>query len=122
MLLKRLAILAASVGAAGITGLLLCGEMLTLQVQGSPQQKIFLAGRVPSPAPKGFYAGSVPGMKNSSWQGKRFDPGTASEINIFAAQGKTSARYPFHTSTGAGVRDPQIRVLRINYNYPQNPW
>ena len=54
MLLKRLAIIAAFAGSFGITGLLLYGEIRTMQVQGLPQQKLFLAGRIPSPALKGF--------------------------------------------------------------------
>ena len=61
-------------------------------------------------------------MQGSPWQGKRFDPSNASGINIFVSQGKTSAQYPFQTSTSAGARDPQIQVLRISYNNPKNPW
>ena len=122
MLLKRLAVFAVAAVGIGVIGLLLYGELRTLQVQRDPQQKRFLAGRLPSPPPKGFYAGSVPGLKDSPWQGKRFDPAEASGINIFLQQGKVTAQYPFRTSTGAGARDPQVQVLRINYNNPANPW
>lgn len=122
MLLKRPAILAASAVVFGIASLLLCGEIRTMQVRSSFQQKTFLAGRIPFPAPKGFYTGSVPGMQGSPWQGKRFDPSKASGINIFVYDGKPTAKYTFQTSISAGARDPQIQVFRINYNNPKNPW
>ena len=122
MLLKRLAIITASAGVIASAGLILAGEIRTMQVQSSPQQKIFLEGHIPSPAPKEFYAGSVPGMTDSPWKGKRFDPSHASGINVFVNQGKATAKFPFKTSTGAGARDPQVQVLRIKYNNPENPW
>jgi hypothetical protein len=31
-------------------------------------------------------------------------------------------RFPFRTSSGAGSLNPNLRVLRIDYNNPYNPW
>jgi hypothetical protein len=126
MLLKHVIKSSILISSSGIglivVGLLAIGEFRTWQVQNSGQQKVFLAGRLPATAPNGFYAGSVPGISNSSWQGKRFDSATASGINIFLEKGSAIAQYPFKTAIGRGARDPEKMVFQIKYDNPKNPW
>jgi hypothetical protein len=105
-----------------IVGLLACGEVRTWQVQRSPQQKRFLTGQIPRLAPKGFYKGSVPGLSDTPWQGKYFEDRTSSGINIFQNQMKSYRKYPFRTSIGTAAGDKQLKVFKIDYNNPANPW
>ena len=107
---------------AGLAGVIGFAEFKTWQLQHAPQQAIFLAGVIPSQRPEGFYAGSVPGLQGSPWQGKRFDAPHSAGVNIFQSKGKATAQYPFRTSVAPGELDPQRQVFRIDYNNPQNPW
>jgi hypothetical protein len=92
-----------------------------LQTQSSLLQSDFLRGKVPDPAPEGLYHGTSPGYQGS-WQGKSFNAAQSSGINIFRqADGSTSQAYPFATRVGQGVTDPSVKVLKIDYNLPQNP-
>ena len=122
MLFKRLLLMSSAALGVIIFGLLLLGEFRTWQVQSSPQQKKYLTGGLPHLAPKGFYAGYVPSLSGSPWQGKRFDPINDRGVNIFVNQGKASAKYPFYSSIGASSRDGNLHVFRINYNNSANPW
>ena len=74
------------------------------------------------------------------WQGKIFDATQARGVNIFARHSLMWARlfwpfhrhfveesaqtyraFPFRTWIGPGKRDPDLQVLKIDYNLPENP-
>lgn len=74
------------------------------------------------------------------WQGKTFDAGTATGENIFEQRMAPLLRvvwpsylgahpdgpdrfraFQFRTFSGAGVRDPERQVLKIDYDVPDNP-
>lgn len=122
MLFKRLLLISSAALGAIVFALLALGEFRTWQVQSSPQQKKYLLGGVPLLAPTGFYAGYVPGLSGSPWQGKLFDPTKSSGVNIFVDQGKASAKYPFRTSIATSSRDGKLKVFKIDYNNSANPW
>ncbi len=100
----------------------------TWKTQNSPNQKLFLAGRIPNPLPNGPYKGSVENIK-TGWQGKKFDATASTGINLIS--GKQA--YPFKTYVGKGIQDKNLEVLKIDYNFssseisssayniPQNP-
>src|SRR5687767_7092086 len=101
---------------------LLVGLLRTRKTQTSANQARFTAGKLPSPAPDGFYQGQVTGY-NGPWQGKQFDAATQTGINIFATGDTTTEeRYPFVTYVGKGLRDPSTDVLKIDYAKANNPW
>lgn len=74
------------------------------------------------------------------WLGKRFDAGSQAGDNVFKpgmrfwghvywpryngyrpyGQSLLTA-FPFHTSTGPGALDPEVEVLKLDYNDPRNP-
>jgi hypothetical protein len=122
MLFKRLTLIASSALGAVVIVLLVIAELRSWQVQNSPQQKLFAAGKIPISPPEGFYSGYVPGLSGSPWQGKRFDAANRSGVNIFVSDGKASAKYPFHTSVGVSSADRQLQVFKINYNNSANTW
>lgn len=86
------------------------------RAQTSKLQNEFLSGTIPATLPDGFYRGSV--NLKTSWQGKRFDRATNSGINVLADK----EAFPFKTYLGPGNVDPQLQVIKIDYNVPQNPW
>lgn len=89
----------------------------------NPFQKMFLTGHVPGPLPGGFYAGSVPNYRGS-WKGKKFNQAAATGVNIFATSldgTQTKEQYPFKTYVGQGLQDPDLQVLKLDYNLPENP-
>jgi hypothetical protein len=93
------------------------GLARTWQVGRDPLNAAFRAGIVPSPALDGPYHGSVPGH-TVSWLGKKMNAADNAGINVFTDGDK----YPFATSVGAGLRDTDIQVLKIQYDVPGNPW
>lgn len=86
-----------------------------ISILHSPNQKLFLSGKVPNPLPSGLYKGSV--NFKTSWQGKKFDASKSMGINLISGKEK----YPFKTYVGKGLAD-NIDVLKIDYNIPQNPF
>ena len=92
------------------------GLYKTWQTQNSPNQKLFLSGKISNPKPDGPYKGSV--NFKTSWQGKKFDASSSSGINLI--DGKES--YPFKTYTGKGLQDKNLDVFKIDYNIVQNPF
>ena len=109
----------------------------------SHYQKKFLEGKLPSPAPDGFYRGSayLLGNRRVPWLGKSFESQNAKGFNIFTpkgasllkimtpfyklfrtnADGNTDAYY-FNTSTGPGFKDKDIDVFKLDYDSPENPF
>lgn len=97
------------------------GWARTYKTQHSPNQARFLQGKIPADAPNGFYKGSVTGY-SGSWQGKTFDTATQRGVNIIRSNSQDVPKYPFATSVGPGLRDPQLPVIKIDYNLPENAW
>lgn len=95
---------------------LFLGFIRIWQVQNSPNQKLFISGKVPNPLPNGLYKGSV--SFKTSWQGKKFDATSSTGLNLIDDKEK----YPFKTYTGKGLQDKNLDVLKIDYNIPQNPF
>jgi len=95
------------------------GLALTFQTRRSPKQNEFVAGRAPSELPDGFYDGSAD--VKTSWRGKTFDPVARRGINLLESGGTRRERFPFGIYFGEGIRDPQIEVLKIDYDIPENP-
>lgn len=95
--------------------------VLTVLTQNSANQKQFLAGTVPNPAPDGFLKGSAD-FYHASWQGKKVNLATATGINIFQDNGKDVEKFPFKTYVGKGLRDKSIDVFKIDYADTDSPW
>lgn len=107
----------------GIVALaIVLGILRTMQLQRTANQARFVAGTIPSPMPSGFYKGSVNGP-HGSWLGKHFDSGRQTGINVFDTGGDTRAeQYPFKSYTGQGVTDPEVFVMKIDYDMPTSPF
>ncbi len=108
----------------------------------SGYQKQFEAGAAPNPAPDGFYRGTAHVLLGVDvpWMGKSFDranrlgfniftPAGASVLKILApfykrytvnADGNTIAYY-FKTRTAPGLKDPELNVVKLDYDSPENP-
>lgn len=98
------------------------GIFLTIQAEHSAKQKIFIAGKLPTPSPDGFYHGGSSDYI-FSWIGKKFNKTDSTGINVFdAGAGETQESYSFVTSESKGLRDKTISVLQISYNVPSNPF
>lgn len=128
--------------AVAIVVILVVGTFITFLVERSPYQKQFVQGRIPTPAPQGFYPGMAHVLfdKPVPWLGKSFDSTGQFGFNIFTplgarilkvfsplyrrfnrnAEGNTNAYY-FKTRTGQGKKDPQTEVIKLDYDAPENP-
>lgn len=96
--------------------LLLIGWMRTAKSEKDVRQQIFATGHVPNPLPSGFYRGKVNGYKGS-WTGKTFDSQAKTGINNFSDGNEL---YHFAFYEGNGLRDKDLKVLKIDYNQPGN--
>lgn len=92
----------------------------TAQVKRMPEQERFASGKFPDPLPNGDLAGSADNQ--GSWVGKSFDAASNSGINLFNDKGALARRLPFTTYKGNGLSDPDLEVLKIDYNTPENPF
>ena len=90
----------------------IAGVLRTWTLEYSDTQKRFAAGMMPSPAPDGFYAGSI--ERKTSWLGKKFYSVNSTGINVFDEKGAHVEKYPFKTYESSGT-------LKIDYNVPANP-
>ena len=109
----------------------------------SQRQKEFVKGKVPSPSPEGFYKGTayLLGGGPVPWLGKSFDASQRQGYNIFTPQGASVLKilsplykrfsvnpegntdaYYFQTNAGAGLKDEETEVFKLNYNSPENPF
>ncbi len=105
-----------------VAALILLGVLRTWQMGHSADQKRFLAATAPAPAPDGSYAGTV-ASPHVSWLGKKFNAADSSGINVFdTSNGTKVERYPFATSSGKGLTDRDLNVLKIDYNVSANPF
>ncbi len=108
------------------------GVYRTYAVEHRANQQRFRSGKLPRPAPDGFYQGnkfrgfgdssdaqrSEPRSEHRGWQGKIFNTHDQTGINKFT----DGERFTFKTYTTQGLRDKDRQVLRIDYNQPGNPW
>ncbi len=108
----------AAVALIGLVFMIVLGTQKTHQVESSPNQKLFLSGKIPDPSPDGFYKGHAFTGLGKDWQGKVFDANKQTGVNKFV----DGQRYVFKTSIANGLRDKNLKVLRIDYNQPGNPW
>lgn len=115
-MLKGLFVLA-SAGTAMVMG---AGLVRTRLTQRSPKQDEFLRGRVPRELPDGFYEGSAD-FDTRSWKGKTFNADEARGVNILEKDGGRGEEFPFRLYTGPGIQDPEIEVLKIDYDIAGNP-
>ncbi|MBI4000501.1 MAG: hypothetical protein HY348_01790 [Nitrospira defluvii] len=104
-----------------VAGGLAYGYYRTLLSEGSPKQDAFVKGTFPSPLPVGLLKGSVDGLQ-VSWKGKKLNAENQTGINIFVGENGEEERYPFKTDQAKGLRDPDLDVLRIDYDLPGNPF
>ncbi|MBA2485351.1 MAG: hypothetical protein H0V35_04495 [Nitrospira sp.] len=65
--------------------------------------------------------GFVDGLK-VSWKGKKLQAKDQAGINLFAGEKGDEERYPFKTDHTKGLRDPDLDVLRIDYDLSGNPF
>jgi hypothetical protein len=106
-----------------------------------PVPEGFLRGRLVTMSMSGPFDGGVRRLAHlwMPWLGKSFDPETSSGINILKKGAaapmkllwpKHSPRrdlgdrieaFPFQTWVGAGKVDPEIQVLKIDYDFEANP-
>ncbi len=122
---------------------LLFWVILTRLSRASRRHAEFLTGRLPDPAPDGFYRGAayLLGGGPVPWLGKSFESKNNLGFNIFTptgakllrlmtpfykrfrhnADGNTDAYY-FKTSTGPAFRDPGIETFKLDYDSPENPF
>jgi len=100
--------------------ILLFLRTLYLQNKNNPNQKKFIAGIIPAVKPDAFYSGAVGNWK-FSWIGKKFDAAAQSGMNVFEKNGTRTEAWPFTTSTGKGLYDKQLEVIKIDYHKPENP-
>lgn len=116
--------------------------VVSSRMQRATFQESFARGQAPQPKLNDFY----PGVSHIAfglpvpWLGKRFTLTPEGGTNIFSGLGGTLARlltprykhfvhekngtvaaYNFKTLTGVGLRDPQVQVLKLDYNLPENP-
>lgn len=100
---------------------ILFGILRTMAVQNDPRQKEFLGGTVPENLPDGIHKGIF--SQKTTWQGKKFEASSSSGINIFKDdQGNITEKYPFKLSTGMGITDKNLKVLKIDYSQNKQPW
>jgi hypothetical protein len=118
-------------------------SLVSFIVNRSDYHRQFVAGHVPQLAPDGFYQGTAHiffGLQ-TPWLGKSFAAEDDLGFNIFMpkgaallkilapfykkfsvnTKGNTDAFY-FQTRTGAGLKDKDIDVIKLDYDTPENPF
>lgn len=118
MALKIGVIIAVVLVVSAVIVMVAAGFYQTYRVERRPHQRAFRAGTIPTPRPEGFYKGTTTVKQGKNWQGKVFDRADQTGINQFT----DGQKYPFKTYEAQGLRDPDRKVLRIDYNQPGNPW
>jgi hypothetical protein len=118
-------------------------SLVSFFVNRSAYHRQFVAGSMPQAAPDGFYQGTAHIFfdKQTPWLGKSFAALDNLGFNIFMpkgaawlkilmplykkfspnANGNTDAFY-FQTRTGAGLKDKNVRVIKLDYDAPENPF
>lgn len=103
--------------------ILLAALLRTNQMQNNPLQEVFVKGFAGIAMPNGYYKGKayVPGEFTKNWQGKNFNAGNFSGINIFNEELIREEKYPFIFKKAKGLKDKNLDVIRIEYNLDKNP-
>ena len=121
---------------------LLFWSLVSFLVNRSRYHKKFIEGHAPQMPPEGFYQGTAHILfdKEVPWLGKSFDSANQLGFNIFTPfgakllkimtplykhqsvnkDGNTDAYY-FKTRTEAGLKDPQLNVIKLDYDSKENP-
>ena len=91
------------------------------KIRSNPNQKLFIGGRIPTPALDGFYRGSAFNF-DGDWQGKRFEASNLVGINVFKeTDSRIAERHRFKTYVSRGLQDP-IETFKLDYRVPGNIW
>ena len=117
--------------------------VLNLIATKSSYQETFTKGQIPTNLPDGHYQGKVHTLSDiqTPWLGKSFNAKSQTGFNVFTSTGHTiltyltpfyknfkpgdnqhTTAYNFKTSVTKGVKDPNLEVITIDYNTPENPW
>ncbi|MBI2022273.1 hypothetical protein HYS97_00265 [Candidatus Daviesbacteria bacterium] len=96
------------------------GALRTWELEKTSSQSAFILGQFPNPSPDGFYSGRETKYK-LNWLGKEFDVKNSTGINVFKVKDGITKRFPFKTYGAQGLRDKNIKVLKIDYDISQNP-
>lgn len=112
--------------AGGLTGVIvlvaLVGTLvLNNKYDSQPEADEFAAGSLPAPLLNGAYKGTQFTGLGSNWAGKQFIATNNEGINNFKGTGELEQRYPFQTSQQIGLRNKDLQVLQLDYNYQNNP-
>lgn len=112
------------------------------RIQRLTYEESFSRGKVPDPVLHGAQQGNAHVLYGAQvgWKGKRFSVGEGTGVNILTGTGQrlasiltprykkfekqpdgTVTAYEFKTSVGAGLKNPQQQVLKLNYNLDTNP-
>ncbi len=128
---------------AAVAAWLLFWWLVNFVAEHSGYQKQFETGSTPRSAPEGFYRGSAHVLFDLEvpWMGKFFDSKNDLGFNIFTPaggsllkllapfykrfstneDGNTRAFY-FKTRTEPGLKDPELNVVKLDYDSPENPF
>jgi hypothetical protein len=91
----------------------------TYRMNKSPYQEQFSKGT--AVLAHGVLKGTAD-FYTGSWQGKTFDSHNQVGINNFGTGSEATKKYPFTTSFGAGLKDTETEVIKIDYRNDQNPF
>lgn len=84
-------------------------------MQHNEKARIFAKGTMPEKLPEGYYKGR---FRETPWLGKKFDLKNGTGINVFEKE----EAFAFKFYKGMGVADPQVEVIKIDYNVEMNPF
>lgn len=99
--------------------ILIVGFYRTWRTNSSPDQKIFTDSEPLNPAPSGYYSLSI-GDYSGFWKAKIFVSSRDEGVNVLHRYGKDEERYPFRTYLSKGIHEPELEVLKVDYNMPGN--
>jgi hypothetical protein len=117
--------------------------LVNLLVNRGKRHQQFINGNAPNVAPDGFYQGTAHILFDQKvpWLGKSFDSPNNLGFNIFTPfgakllkilapfyqkfrtdeAGNTEA-FNFKTVMGAGLKDTNVSVIKLDYDAPENPF
>lgn len=98
-----------------IAALLGYGFYNTWLIQIGPTQQMWIQGKLPDPSLEGDYKGYAE-FSTWPWLGKHFDSQMSRGINIF----ERARLLRFRTYVGKSVTDPNLTVLKLDYNTSTN--
>ena len=99
--------------------ILVAGFYRTWKMNNSTDQKIFTDSEALNPLPSGYYSLSI-GDYSGFWKAKIFDSAHEQGINVLYRWSKDEDRYPFRTYLSKGIHEPDLEVLKVDYNVTGN--